>query len=60
MERMGWGGKENSAFIWDRHKARGWEGRGRTSESQKDEETQAQNKIPLVPLPLARSSAELL
>lgn len=51
MERMGWGGKENSAFIRDRHKAWGLQGRRRRSGSQKDEETQAQNKILLVCLP---------
>jgi len=54
------GRKGEQCFIWDRHKAWGWEGRRRTSESQKDEETQAQNKIPLVPLSLACPFANLL
>lgn len=43
MKRMGWGEKENSAFIWDRHKA--WEMGGKKEgvSVPKDEETQAQN-----------------
>lgn len=41
---MGWGGKENSAFIWDRHRAWGWE--RKTRSVPEDEETQAHSKMP--------------
>lgn len=47
---MGWGGKENSAFMWDRRKAWAWEGRRRRmSGSQEGEETKAQREMPLGP-----------
>lgn len=58
MKRMEWGEKGNSAFIWDRHKAWGWEGRRRGSVSQRMK--RHKHKIPLVPLSLACPFAKLL
>lgn len=43
MKRMGWGEEENSAFIWDRHKAWGRDRRRKGVSVPKDEEIQARN-----------------
>lgn len=61
VERMGWGGKENCAFIWtDIRPGDGMGGEEEEVRVLEDEETQAQNKIPLVPVSLACPSAEPL